>query len=189
MVPRKTASNNDTMTKSRAPEYIAPPGVEWTVCANSLVEAASGTYALVLRCPRRVTLAVGALGQLTLRRGHYLYVGSAFGPGGVLARVQRHLRETKPRHWHVDYLTPVAVPIEVWYCHDREPREHGWAGALHADPRLDAPAPGFGASDCRCHSHLFFARAHPRLEAFRPRLSGQVRRVDAHALCAPEPGR
>ena len=29
--------------------------------------------------------------------------------------------------------------------------------------RLDLPIPGFGASDCRCGGHLFFAEAASRL--------------------------
>ena len=49
-------------------------------------------------------------GKLTLAAGQYAYVGSAHGPGGLRARVGRHLRAEKPLHWHIDYLT-AALPV------------------------------------------------------------------------------
>jgi len=42
--------------------------------------------------------------KLDLLPGYYIYIGSAFGPGGVRARMLRHLRADKPKHWHIDYL-------------------------------------------------------------------------------------
>jgi len=36
-----------------------------------------GTYALILYCPRDKLAQIGKLGALELRRGFYVYVGSA----------------------------------------------------------------------------------------------------------------
>ena len=43
-----------------------------------------------------------------LAAGWHIYVGSANGPGGMRARIGRHLRTDKTIHWHIDRLT-VAV--------------------------------------------------------------------------------
>ena len=51
---------------------------------------APGTYALLLRASKEQTIEVGALGAMPVRPGMYVYVGSAFGSGGLQARVGRH---------------------------------------------------------------------------------------------------
>ncbi len=57
-----------------------------------------GTYILVMHNSRETTVQVGRLSDLLLKTGWYLYVGSAFGPGGLMARLKRHLRKQKQRH-------------------------------------------------------------------------------------------
>ncbi|MDC7789088.1 GIY-YIG nuclease family protein [Rhodoplanes sp. TEM] len=87
----------------------------------------------------------------TLAPGRYLYCGSARGPGGLRARIARHLRRRKTLRWHVDRLTTRGTVIAVWAVPDGD--ECALAGALAG---LPVPIPGFGASDCRrCPSHLF----------------------------------
>jgi Uri superfamily endonuclease len=126
-----------------------------------------GTYALVCRSSCAAEIAVGRLGVLPVRRGFYVYVGSAFGPGGLRARVGRHVKRSPNRHWHVDYLWPVLRIREIWYAHERVRREHEWARILRHAMGGSLPLPRFGASDCRCESHLaFFAKA-PSFDAFR----------------------
>ncbi|MBK9053356.1 MAG: DUF123 domain-containing protein [Chloroflexi bacterium] len=85
---------------------------------------------------------------MVVRHGWYVYVGSAFGPGGVKGRVGHHMRpQTKP-HWHIDYLRQVAPLVEVWYTHDPIRHEHTWASLFHHLPDATIPLPRFGASDC-----------------------------------------
>lgn len=48
-----------------------------------------GTYVLQIVVDERITITVGALGSIAFDPGSYAYVGSAFGPGG-LVRVERH---------------------------------------------------------------------------------------------------
>lgn len=124
-----------------------------------------GTYALVMRAVERADLQVGRWGVIEVRPGYYIYVGSAFGPGGVLARVSRHCRESKSKHWHIDYLRERTSVESVWYSHSVKRLEHRWAKALgkwnHAEPLR-----GFGCSDCDCDSHLFYFSKAPTLAGF-----------------------
>lgn len=117
--------------------------------------AQPGTYALVLRCQKTVNTRVGRLGTVALRPGYYIYVGSALGPGGLRARVARHRRRDKKRHWHVDYLRRHTTFVDTWHLADGCNHEHEWAAALAE--RYDIAHPRFGASDCRCAGHLFYA--------------------------------
>lgn len=118
-----------------------------------------GTYVLVVRLAAPVTLAVGRLGALSLDAGPYLYVGSALG--GLRARLERHLRTEKRLHWHIDYLLRCARVEAIWYRQGSERRECAWAEALAHSPGVVAVAPGFGASDCHCATHLFYCSAAP----------------------------
>ena len=51
-----------------------------------------GTYALHIYLPSARTLKVGNLGEFNLPHGDYVYLGSAFNPGGLRARLGRHIR-------------------------------------------------------------------------------------------------
>lgn len=113
-----------------------------------------GTYVLVLELREEESLEIGGLGEHRFRPGRYLYVGSAFGPGGVAGRLRHHVRRTSRPHWHIDYLRARARLSEVWFRHDVAPREHDWAAALGGVPGASEPVEGFGASDCGCSSHL-----------------------------------
>jgi Uri superfamily endonuclease len=72
------------------------------------------------------------------------------------ARVTHHRKTARRPHWHVDYLKPFTLLVLAWHTYDSICREHEWAAILSQDPRLSIPLTGFGASDCRCQSHLFF---------------------------------
>jgi Uri superfamily endonuclease len=100
-----------------------------------------------------------------LQPGCYLYVGSAFGPGGLAARIKHHRKIAARPHWHMDYLRAVCDLTEVWLttgCH-----EHTWAKAVAQLPDAVVPMPGFGSSDCRCATHLFWFTRRPSLRRFR----------------------
>jgi Uri superfamily endonuclease len=131
------------------------------------MKSEAGTYALILRSPCDQFIEVGRLGRLRIKKGHYIYVGSAFGPGGVLARVGRHLRVDKTHRWHMDYLRPVVSLAEVWYSHDPERREDAWARIFMKDWRDTFPIRGFGAGDCPGMSRLFYMTNRPDVRKFR----------------------
>lgn len=115
-------------------------------------------------------MSVGRLGELTLPAGYFVYIGSAFGPGGVAARVARHCRCDKPLRWHIDYLRSVSEPVGVWFSDASAPLEHEWARQV-GQAQLEA-IPGFGCSDCQCPSHLFTARVRRDLDKALASLSG-----------------
>jgi Uri superfamily endonuclease len=125
-----------------------------------------GTYVLILRLSRTTTVTVGRLGRFQFPAGWYAYAGSARGPGGLAARISRHLRSPKPLHWHVDYLRAEAVPIEIWSAVGTRKRECAWVRALSGLPVASIPALRFGASDCRCLAHLLHFAVSPDLVAF-----------------------
>ncbi|MBW2477234.1 MAG: GIY-YIG nuclease family protein [Deltaproteobacteria bacterium] len=121
-------------------------------------------------------MKIGRWGFLQVGQGHYIYVGSAHGPGGLLSRVSRHLRSTKSKHWHIDYLLEYSTPISVFYTYNRDRLEHRWAEGII---KMDGFTPiiGFGCSDCNCQTHLFFCNANPPHESFSKLLEGNVERL------------
>jgi Uri superfamily endonuclease len=138
------------------------------------MQARPGTYALVMRCSSHQQVEVGKLGRLRLRPGFYVYAGSAFGPGGLKARIAHHIKISKNPHWHLDYLRPALTLKEIWFTYDSGQREHQWAGVLAGIRGATIPFSGFGASDCRCKSHLTFFDSRPSGDCFRRRLHAAV---------------
>ncbi len=115
--------------------------------------AEPGSYVLEIVLDREIVIRPGKLGEVRLGPGRLRYYGSARGPGGVRARVGRHLAGTGKRHWHIDWLLAgapvekVTADLDLTECDlvQRDLESRQWAVA----------APGFGASDCRsCPAHL-----------------------------------
>ena len=134
--------------------------------------AEGGTYALILFCSRQGPVQIGRLGSLQLRRGFYVYVGSAFGPGGVRARAAHHQTVSPRPRWHIDYLRPHTRLDRTWYSHHRIRLEHHWAQIFSALQGASIPISGFGSSDCMCEAHLFFFARRPSFREFRQRIRG-----------------
>ena len=135
-----------------------------------------GTYTLVLACQATGPVPIGRLGTLSLQPGFYVYVGSAFGPGGLAARLQHHQQIPSRPHWHIDYLRAACDLVEVWFTTEAARREHSWAKAVARMPGVGVPVPGFGSSDCRCAAHLFCFARKPSIEAFRRHVGTPVSR-------------
>lgn len=116
-----------------------------------------GSYLLLLQLDASITVNVGRLGRAKFQPGRYVYLGSALGPGGVAARLSRHLRPEKRMRWHIDYLTPVAPVTGAAGVYGMDRRECTWSHAVEAVPGASAPVRGFGSSDCRngCTAHLW----------------------------------
>jgi Uri superfamily endonuclease len=127
-----------------------------------------GTYALVLRCPKKVAVRVGSLGEISIDRGYLVYVGSAFGPGGLAGRLRHHLRRVGRPHWHVDYIRQHTEMLGVWLASGSRELEHRWSSEIAALPNAKRPHSGFGSSDCQCDAHLFHMRRSPRGGWFEP---------------------
>lgn len=118
-----------------------------------------GTYILLLELNESQDIAVGCLGILHFRRGFYAYVGSALN--GLEIRLRHHIRQSKTRHWHIDYLLERTNISGVILIPDERRLECILAQAL--GQRLLC-IPRFGSSDCYCPGHLFFAADKSKLE-------------------------
>jgi len=115
---------------------------------------------LLVRLAAGKDILIGRLGYIPFPKASYAYVGSAMN--GFKARLAHHLREEKKFHWHIDYLLKEAEIEEIILCRAEKRVECTLAQALAGEFQS---IPGFGASDCRCRSHLYFADEKDRLKA------------------------
>ncbi len=111
-----------------------------------------GIYAIVIRVTKDTAVNVGALGEISFKKGKYVYVGSA--QTNLEQRVKRHLRKEKSLFWHIDYLlsSDAAKVIRV-LC-----REGGKVEECQIANEISEKGEAvscFGCSDCHCKSHLF----------------------------------
>ena len=127
------------------------------------LDTVRGAYLLLLGLSCPVHLRSRMIEQRRLAPGDYIYAGSAWGAGGIRARVGRHLKQRKRRHWHIDdvteaadYVYPIAVPGG---------RECHLVHLLIATGRFSVPVKGFGSSDCsRCDSHLLISHESQEID-------------------------
>jgi Uri superfamily endonuclease len=130
-----------------------------------------GTYVMVASVETEKIIRVGKLGTFRFQPGFYGYIGSAFGPGGILVRISHHLRVSPKPHWHMDYFRKEAFIKEVWVSYDQKPLEHVFANVFLRMDGSSIPAKGFGSSDCRCVSHLFHFHKLPDAVEFKKELN------------------
>jgi len=112
----------------------------------------NGIYALVIEVPNSIVIDAGVLRQLKLEKGFYVYVGSA--QASIEKRVARHLKKTKRKFWHIDYLLGTEDVSVVTVFQTRAPKSEECKIARLLE-RVGTAVNKFGSSDCRCRSHLF----------------------------------
>jgi Uri superfamily endonuclease len=149
---------------------------------------AKGTYVLIASVAQMKRLEVGRLGIFDIMAGFYAYVGSAFGAGGLRARIGHHLDSIAAPHWHIDYLLGIAEPIEVWFSAASQKLEHHWAGLLEKAPNFRIPIARFGSSDYHRSrsSHLFYTRRLPSFRWFQQTLKEGFEDICAVQYVIPE---
>ncbi len=120
-----------------------------------------GIYALIIQLDEDISVNVGALGNLPFKKGFYAYVGSA--QANLEHRIRRHFRKEKHLFWHIDYLlnNRSASIIKVFYT---EAAKSGECMLAQEISKSGTPVAGFGCSDCRCKSHLFYISNHRYLQ-------------------------
>jgi Uri superfamily endonuclease len=112
--------------------------------------AEPGAYVLLIQLVESLPVKLVGRPEVTLAPGHYLYCGSARGPGGIKARVCRHMQKEKTIRWHVDRLTTKGMVVGVWVFPGGDECE-----LVAMLTGLPVPISGFGSSDCEtCTSHL-----------------------------------
>jgi Uri superfamily endonuclease len=109
------------------------------------------TYLLIIRLEKSRRIRIGRLGRFTFEKGDYCYVGSA--KRNLVLRIERHLRKKKKKFWHIDYLLQYAIVKKIWIS---DGTEEELAGIL--SKKLEIPVLGFGSSDKKSRSHLFYGR-------------------------------
>lgn len=105
-------------------------------------------------------IPIGKLGRFHFSKGYYVYAGSA--KRNMLARVNRHIQKDKKKRWHIDYLRPY-LQIQEIQTYSGEEGECGLFERLLKENAGSMPVKGFGSSDCRCFSHLFYSQKDIRL--------------------------
>ena len=144
MTNRKSRGSNGSNRSRR--------GVSLDLSPLDDIPAVPGAYVLVITLQQPIVLRLPRI-ETDLPPGSYAYCGSAYGPGGLRARLARHLRRDKKPHWHVDRLTSVGRLFDWLAVPNGDECE--LRAALQASPGVTAPISGFGSSDCRrCSSHL-----------------------------------
>ena len=112
-----------------------------------------GIYFLIISISKGSTVKIGALGSILFEKGSYVYVGSAMN--GLENRINRHLREEKKMHWHIDYLlaSENAKIARVFVKETSDKKEECRIAGKIA--KIGTPVQDFGCGDCRCTTHLF----------------------------------
>ncbi len=120
---------------------------------DELVPSGPGAYVLLIELDAPLALEVASLPRAVLPAGRYAYCGSAYGPGGLKARIGRHRRADKAHRWHVDRLTAAGRIVDFRAVPGG--RECDLLDRLLEAPGASVPIPRFGSSDCRrCPAHL-----------------------------------
>ena len=114
--------------------------------------AGKGAYLLLLNLLSLATISTKHSNKVDFSPSWYIYAGSAYGPGGVRARLLRHCNRKKKIHWHIDQLSVVADTYAMTFFDDNECR---LLRVLEKSKDFKFPLKGFGSTDCRsCASHL-----------------------------------
>jgi Uri superfamily endonuclease len=141
------------------------------------IETKSGTYVLVFYSALKKQIQIGKLGKFLFSPGFYLYIGSAFGAGGLRARIRCHLRKSKKTHWHIDYLRSEIDIFEVWFSIQGKKQECYWVSLFESMRGITCPVPKLGSSDCSCRSHLFYCSQKPNFLSFQSHIRSDLERV------------
>ena len=109
-----------------------------------------GSYILLIKLDEDKELQIGKLGNISFKKGYYVYVGSALN--GLEQRINRHLRDKKKIYWHIDYFLENAKIVDIRCRESNQREECKIARSFSKLEHID----NFGCSDCKCKTHLFY---------------------------------
>lgn len=112
-----------------------------------------GIYCLVMKLNKNTKIKIGKLGKINFPKGFYFYSGSAMS--GLMERINRHRRKQKKLFWHIDYLLKHAKIFHIIPIKTDRRLECVLNRTVSKLPSVK-PVKGFGCSDCKCESHLFY---------------------------------
>ena len=124
---------------------------EFEMVSKNNIPAEKGTYILKIKLNRGRKIKFGNKERF-FRKGYYFYVGSALGKSVNLKnRIGRHLKKEKKKFWHIDYLLEFG-DVKGIYVSNK-----GCECEVAKDlTGMFKCVEGFGCSDCKCKSHLFY---------------------------------
>ena len=110
-----------------------------------------GCYCLIINLDETSKIKIGKLESIDFEKGCYVYVGSAMNY--LESRLNRHLRQDKKLHWHIDYLLKKAEITDIIYNESTEKIECDLSRYISSKSK---GIENFGCSDCDCKSHLYY---------------------------------
>ena len=134
---------------------VKPLKLPWRIVKREAHDR--GSYLFLLKLRKKAFIKVGGLGDISLRKGYYIYVGSA--RKNLLKRLERHKRQRKKAFWHIDYLRATADVHALLPILTEDDLECHVARSIRNF--ADWAIPSFGSSDCSCPSHLFGTENDP----------------------------
>jgi len=119
-----------------------------------------GSYVLILENKNNFTMKIGKIGNILFKKGYYLYTGSALN--SLEKRIKRHFSRNKKIFWHIDYIVPYKMKIKKVYLirHNKEIRKEEELASKFLKIS-DSYIKGFGATDSKIISHLFYFKENP----------------------------
>ncbi|MBC8499107.1 MAG: GIY-YIG nuclease family protein [Candidatus Atribacteria bacterium] len=128
----------------------------------NIIKKSEATYILVINISEDLKIRVGQLGEAFFKEGDYIYIGSA--KDSLDARLRRHLRKDKKTYWHIDYLleNQKVKILQIWTIDKKV--ECQTAEVFYQEPITKIIKKGFGSSDCKCLTHLFFVKDKKKTE-------------------------
>ncbi len=126
-----------------------------------MVKIDSGIYVLEINLKNDKSIEIGALGFNDFKKGKYYYIGSA--QSNLKSRVGRHLKSNKKFHWHIDYLLEKAKVANYYTIEAEKKYECKLYNFLKKHKFFEVPVKEFGASDCKCKTHLLYSNSNIEL--------------------------
>ena len=108
------------------------------------------SYLLLVWVGKDTQIRVGALGEVSLPEGWYVYAGRA--RKSIYQRIKRHLRQEKKHFWHIDYLLKAGEVRGIAVF--KGEIECELVQTLCKAGVCSLLKPGLGSSDCQCKAHF-----------------------------------
>lgn len=116
-----------------------------------------GAYLLVVHLEKGQRICYGKGKERYFEEGFYVYVGSAMK--NLQSRINRHHRKRKKYFWHIDYLLNKGKLLNSIPIRTKDDIECKLASAIKEISKTEVI--GFGSTDCKCPSHLFYFSTNP----------------------------
>ncbi len=113
----------------------------------------SGIYLIEGFLDKNKNINIGKKENILFPKGWYLYVGS--GKNCLKERIKRHFSQKKKNFWHMDFLSKHLKNLKSFPIYSSRNFECKLAFEFY---KIFKIINGFGSSDCKCKSHLFYSK-------------------------------